>query len=73
MKSEKLTNGTFKDRGKEKHNFVNGKCNRCGYSALNLSKGPINDDFANKIVSDKDELSKLQDSLEKTRTLTETK
>ena len=54
MKSEKLSNGTFKDRGKEKHNFVDGKCSRCGYSALKLNKGPINDKFANALVSNQE-------------------
>ena len=49
MKKKLQSDGTYKDVGKEKHSFKNGRC-VCGANAIDYAKGPISDSYANAIV-----------------------
>ena len=59
MKKKLQSDGTYKDVGKEKHRYNNGRC-VCGANAINYAKGPISDSYANAIVDNSAKAAQTQ-------------
>ena len=59
MKKKLQSNGTYKDVGKEKHRYNNGRC-VCGADSINYAKGPISDSYANTIVDNSAKAAQTQ-------------